>query len=300
VTQKILSCPLSLSLPAITFHTSGRPWCRTFARPLLLNHPANCLLNPPLSSPHRRPSPRRLPLTDLACLNASRHCNTLQQLPASSVEATLHLLLCPPTTGALLPRVSPLIWWVGTLVCTAEVQRHRQTPRQLSAPLVKAAIASVSPHHHGTSTRQSTVRLFVWICCDLICLTVFCVLMLICCMGVSSFVTSRVSIRFNVDVSVFLLYLVTWGIVSDWLCFNTFLFPTDWIWSVPYLCGLLIHRLYWFCCLHCCWRSVSSSAHLCPCLHLVCLCCLGVSRWNLVIWNTATDLITIETFDKIR
>jgi hypothetical protein len=30
---------------------------------------------------------------------------------------------------------------------------------------------------------------------------------------------------FRLDVSVFLLYLVTLGIVSDWLCFNTFCFP---------------------------------------------------------------------------
>ena len=31
----------SLSSPAITFHTSERPWCGTFARPLLLNHTAD-------------------------------------------------------------------------------------------------------------------------------------------------------------------------------------------------------------------------------------------------------------------
>ena len=36
--------PLSLSLPIAShhyFHTSERPWCRIFARPLLLNHPAD-------------------------------------------------------------------------------------------------------------------------------------------------------------------------------------------------------------------------------------------------------------------
>jgi hypothetical protein len=84
------------------------------------------LLNPPLSSPHHRPSPRRLPPTDLVCF-----CPPLAvevSIPAPSAEAALHPAL-PTNRGCSSAVPSPSIWWVGTLVCTAEVRRRQQDPQ---------------------------------------------------------------------------------------------------------------------------------------------------------------------------
>lgn len=136
MTQKILSPSLSIASHHY-FHTRERPWCvePSWGRSSLTIRPIR-LLNPPLSSPHCWPSPRRLPLTDLACLcpplavevsNASRHRDTLRQLSAPSAEAALHHAL-PTNRGRSSAVPSPSIRWDGTLVCTAEVQRHRQDP----------------------------------------------------------------------------------------------------------------------------------------------------------------------------
>ena len=175
MTQKILSHPLSLSSPAITFRTSERPWCRTFARPLLLNHTADSPPEPTaaviaspaiIAAPSREESGVFVPSSHHGGPNASR-----QPPAAPCTLSTGCLSSCFSLTNRGRPPAArfPSIRWVDSLVCTAEVQRPRQTPRQLSAPLIEAAIASVSPHHHGTSTQQSTVRLFVsnslFLCC---------------------------------------------------------------------------------------------------------------------------------------
>jgi len=193
VTQKILSPSLPPS-PAITIFTqandhdveSSRGRSSLTIRPIRL-------LNPPLSSPHCWPSPRRLPLTDLACLcpplavevlNASRHRDTLWQLSAPSAEAALHRA-SPTNRGRSSAAPSSSIWWDGTLVCTAEVQRHQQDP---SATLLTSRWGFHCPPVTAqtcTSTQQSTVGLFLYLrlsclylCLILLGFVVFCLITL--------------------------------------------------------------------------------------------------------------------------
>ena len=219
MTQKILSHPLSLSSPAITFRTSERPWCRTFARPLLLNHQADW---PPdttaaviaLRAITAAPSPEE---SDVFVLS-SHHGGPERVATASG--SSLHpqhrlplLLFLPHKPRAPSCRAFPLnsVSWFPRL--------HRRGPTPSTDPSATLCtshwgchclrVAPSSRHKHTTINGalvcfefvvfmlhlRVILIWFVWLCFD--------VLMLICCMRVSSFVTSDVSIRFRVDVSFF-------------------------------------------------------------------------------------------------
>ena len=135
VTQKILSHPLSHRQPSLFTQANDHDVEPSRGRSSLTTGPIHPI-NPPLPSPHRRPSPRRLLRTNQTCLcppltvevsNALRHRDTLRQLPAPTAEAALlYALPTNPVCSSAAPY--PSIRWDGTLVCTAEVQRHRRDP----------------------------------------------------------------------------------------------------------------------------------------------------------------------------
>ena len=214
MTQKIL-LPLSLHRHHHFSHKlTKRPWCWTFGRPLLLNHPADSPAEPtaviPIS-PSITAAPSfgwsgvfvPYPLA-VKVLNVLQHRNTLQQLgyPSSCFAHQPQAPSChafPPRFGELAPSSAP--------------QRSNAINRPLSNSLhlslrllLPQCCPIVMAQTHGNQrcvfelvvfVLHSRVILiwFVWLCFDL--------LMLICCMRVSSFVTSRVIFRFRVDVSVF-------------------------------------------------------------------------------------------------
>jgi hypothetical protein len=174
------------------------------------------LLNPLLSSPHHQSSLRRLPPTDLACFcpplavevsSASRH-----PLAAPCTFGRGCTSSCfPPSKGALLPRLPPSIWWVGTIICTAEFQRRQQDPQ-----------ATLCTSRGGWSyPRVSTINgaivylilLFSCLVCyfDLISFhwlaPVFWLCWWICCMKVSLLISSLVSIEFRIVVSGFSCFM---------------------------------------------------------------------------------------------
>jgi hypothetical protein len=171
MTQKILSRPLSLHRQPSLFTQgndhdveSSRGCSSLTTRPIRL-------LNPPLSSPHHRPSPWRLPPTDLACFclpltvevsSASRHPPA-----APCTFSTGCLSSCFSLTNRRRNSAAPLpsIRWVDSLACTAEVQRLQRDP---SATLCTSCWDCKRPRvapSTDTSTQQSTVRLFVSNCC---------------------------------------------------------------------------------------------------------------------------------------
>ena len=185
MTQKILSHPLSLHRQPSLFTQIERPWCRTFARPLLLNHPADLPPEPTAAVP-TSPAITAAPSSDWSgvFLPSSRRGglervatpSSLQQLPAPSAEAALHPAL-PTNRGRSSAALSPSIWWVGTLVCTAEVQRHLRDP---SATLLTSCwgfhcprvTPSTWPKH--TTINGGLVCLYLCLSCLYLCLILIC------------------------------------------------------------------------------------------------------------------------------
>ena len=188
VTQKILSHPLSLSSPAITFHTSERPWCRTFARPLLLNHRANSPHKPTATIPASS-AITAAPSTDKSDVSVpSSHRGGLER-----VATPQHPPAAPCTFGrgcpssccahqprALFCRAFPLNLVSRSHTSPSHLSCVRSSSDRLSAPHVEAACPPRDGHTQAHNN-QRCACLFR-ICCfyvafacyfDLICLTVF-------------------------------------------------------------------------------------------------------------------------------
>ena len=322
MTQKILSASLSPS-PAITFHTklNDHDVEPSRGRSSLTTGPIHPI-NPPLPSPYRRPSPRRLLRTNQTCLcpplagevsNASRHRDTLRQLPAPSAEAALHPAV-PTNRGRSSAAPSPSIRWVGTLVCTAEVQRHQQDP---SATILTSRwgfhCLRVTAQTF-TSTQQSTVGLFVYICvfpvliCVLFWFVLFCLISFVliwwCWFAdevkfvllVLGLGLMLVFYRESVVIGAVLLICCCLSIDLDWIFFNTdfsrlnlihalactpvAMPPTRLFTSINCLIVWFVRCLFvWFLdmialiLLFALWSECALLSSLCPCLHLVCSCC---------------------------
>jgi hypothetical protein len=146
--------------------------------------------------------------------------DTLQQLPAPSAEAALHPALFT-NQGRSSAAPSPSIPWVGALVCTSEVRRCWQDPQAtLCTSCGGCNYPRVSPStwHNKHATINGVIvylnLLFSCLICVLFWFDLFdwlaCVFWLcwwICCMKVSLFISSLVSIEFMIVVSGFLCFM---------------------------------------------------------------------------------------------